>query len=139
MAGIAGEDIGPHQEQADGPTGAGLERQGRKLRCHPWLQARMIETHVGIFDGIAHGHPALKPLALPLGIFADQQAHHVGDVFVRGCDAILQRQEIVAHILRGAGDETEELRQATQHGKLTLAGGAAAILAATRAFAAQLL
>ena len=45
---------------------------------------------------------------------------------------ILQRQEIGAHVLRGARNETQQLRQLPQHLHLALAAGARAIAVAAQ-------
>ena len=61
--------------------------------------------------GAALAAPRRRP-ARPVGVAVDQHADHVGDVVVRAGQPVLQRQEVGAHVLRGAGDEAQDLAAA---------------------------
>ena len=66
---------------------------------------------------------AAQRLARAVGVAVDQELHHVRDVLLRAGEPVLQGQEIGAHVLRGAGDEAQDLRQPAQHLHLLRAGG----------------
>ena len=59
----------------------------------------------------------------PCGVAVHQEVDHVRDVLLGAGEPVLQRQEIGAHVLRGAGDEAQDLRQPAQHLHLLRAGG----------------
>ena len=64
--------------------------------------------------GSSRCRPAARQ-ALARGIAIDQRPDHRDDILFRSCQPVLQREEIGAHILRGAGDEAQDLGQAAQH------------------------
>ena len=134
MAGIAGQQIRAQQQHADRAAFVRdfwepVDRVGDAA-----LHARVIHADIGIFDRCRRLGDAAKGSARPVRIAVDQQTDHIDDVLLGARQPVLQRQEIGAHVLRGAGNETKQLRQLPQHLHLTLAAGACAL-----AVAAQLL
>ena len=82
----------------------------------------MIDTHLGVALGIFEGDAA-QFLARTIGKFRNEEADHLADVFFRACKPVLHGEEIGANILRGSGNETQDLGQPLQHGQLLFAGG----------------
>ena len=62
----------------------------------------------GYSTGARDLHDAAQRARGAVGIAVDQEADHVGDVLLRAREPVLQRQEIGAHVLRGARDEAQE-------------------------------
>ncbi len=93
----------------------------------------MIDTDVGIFDGSGDFRGGLERRTRTGCVAADQEAHHVDDVVFRTRQPVLQREEVRAHVLCGAGDEAQQLRNPPQHFHLVGAGRAAVLLPAAQA------
>ena len=114
MAGVAGEHVGAHDQQADRrlarpPAGAAVCRAlSRDAAGH----ARMIDADLGIFDGRRRFSAPRKRAARAVGVAVDEKPDHVGHVLFRAGEPILQRQEIGAHVLRRARNEAQQLREA---------------------------
>ena len=69
-------------EKADRAALPADVRQVFELRCDPRPQPRVVETDIRVFDRIANGDLALETPAVALGILANQQPDHIGDILV---------------------------------------------------------
>ena len=115
VRGVATQQVGAQHQQADPPMRALQTRQQARAFRNQLVGARMIYADLGIFlRRVGMGRPA-PCLALASGVPVNQRARHGDHVVVRPGEPVLQRQEIGAHILRGAGDEFEDLGQPAQH------------------------
>ena len=115
MRGVAAQQVGAQHQQADPAMRALQTRQQARAFRNQLIGARMINADLGIFlrrIGMSRAAPCLT---LARRIPVDQRAGHGDHVVVRSGEPVLQREEIGAHILRGAGDELEDLGQAAQH------------------------
>ena len=122
VSGIAGGDVGAQHEQADGRTIAVRLGQGVQPFGHLRLHLRMVETGFRELFRRQGIHLAAQVGARAAGIAVDQEAHGIGDVLFRTCQQVLHRDEIGAHVLGHAGNETQDLGQAAQRLHLLLAG-----------------
>ncbi len=134
MRGVAGQQVGPQKQHANRTAGA---PGGQLLHAGDdaaW-RARVVEPDIGVFH---RRFDLCQRQRRRLAVALDQHAQQVGEVFFRAGQPVLQRQEIRAHVLRGAWDEAHQLGQPLQHAHLRLT---AARLGATLAgrLAAQLL
>ena len=75
----------------------------------------MIHTDLGIMAGCLSWQFALQSCSVAGCITVDQAADHIDHVIVRTSQPILQRQEILPNVLRGAGNPTKNLRQTAEH------------------------
>ena len=123
VPGVAGEDVGAHDEHADRPGLAGA-RKVLPLFRDLLAGAGMIKADVGIAFGRQRGRVTAQGLTGSARIAVDQHADELLDVVVRPGEPVLQPQEIAAHVLRLARNEAQDLRQPLQH--LHLAGAAGA-------------
>ena len=122
MASIARQHIAAQKQHAHPTTG--LEgRQVRQRLGHPPWHVRVIEAHLGIFDRRRHLDLARQLSAAARGIPVHQHADHIGDIVRTAGEPVLHAQEIRPHILRGAGDEAQQLGQFAQHTHLARTGG----------------
>ncbi len=116
MAGVVAEDVRPQDEHPD--RAANRPRRARQVGGalrHPARHRRVIDAEFGIVGRGGGGHrPAQRP-ARAVGVAVDEVADEVGEILVRPRQPVLQRQEIGADVLRGAGDEAQDLGQALQH------------------------
>ena len=111
---VLGEDIGAQHQHADRALGVGATRQSGGGVRDAVGKRGVIDANFGI---VARGfglHRAAQGAARAIGIAIDQTADHVDDIVVRCSEPILHRQEIGAHVLRGAGDELQEFGEAAQ-------------------------
>ena len=92
----------------------------------PAREARVVDADIGIFDRRRRLERAAQRAARRRRRSGRPEAHHVGDVLVGAGQPVLQRQEIGAHVLRGAGDEAQELAAAAAASSSALAAGARA-------------
>ena len=125
VVGIAGQQVRPHQQQADAAALAGGGHAGQvgELGGHAGRHARVVDAELGVFNRRLRLDDAAQHLARAVGIAVDQELHHVRDVRFRARQPVLQGQEIGAHVLRGARDEAQDLRQPAQHLHLLRTGG----------------
>ena len=84
----------------------------------------MVDADFGIFDRIADFNEAAQRFARAFGIAVDEEADEIHNVVVGAREPILQRQEIGAHVLRGARNEFQQARNPAQHFHLLGAGDA---------------
>ena len=95
------------------------------MRRQAIFHARVIDADLGVFGGQVMRHFAAQRAARAIGITVYQVAHHIGDVFLRTAQPVLQHEKVSTHVLGSTRDEFQELRQAAQHFHLLRAGGAA--------------
>ena len=129
MRRVAGQHVGAQHEEADRAVAAGFRQCGAggdDAAGRLWV----IQPDFGIFGGLAGGE---RNGARAGRVFADQHAQHIGEVFLRSRQPVLQRQEIRTHVLRRARNEAQQLRHLPQHAHLAVAAAAAAFRVATQA------
>ena len=114
MVGVAGKHIGAHAKQADRAVLSFARQRFRALGDPAW-HARVVDTDFRIGNGGSNLKRPAQMLSCAIGVAIDQRPDHVGDVFVGSRQPVLQGQEIGAHVLGGAGDEAQDLRNALQH------------------------
>ena len=105
MAGVPGQQVRAHQQQADRSARAGGGQRFRRLGNavhHP----RVIDADLGILRRRLDPERTAQYAAGPGGVAVDQEPDHVGDVFLRSAQPVLEREEIRAHVLRGSWNET---------------------------------
>jgi hypothetical protein len=131
---VAGQQVRAQQQQADPPLGQALARQPRQLvgtladaPGHP----RVVHADLGVLDGGGRLRATAQTAARAVGIAVDQEADHVVDVLLGAAQPVLQRQEVGAHVLRGARDEAQQLRDPAQHLHLLRAARGARLAAGT--------
>ena len=124
MTGISGQQIRAQQQHADGAAFARQCRQAFGRLGDAALEARMVDTDIGVFDRRLGLDDAAQAAARAVRVAIHQQADHVGDVLLGSRQPVLQRQEIGAHVLRGAGNEAQQFWQLPQHLHFALAAGA---------------
>ena len=115
MRSIAAKQIGAQQDETNGSFLTHRLGQQAQTFGNALLGAGMIHAHFGVFDRSLRLGDAPAIGTLTAGVAINQRAHHGDHVFIRARQPILQREEIGAHILRGAGDEFEQFGQAAQH------------------------
>ena len=89
VTGIPGEQIGPQQQETDG---AAFLAQGWQAICSigdATLEARMVDTDIGVVDRRLGRYDASQAAARTVGVTVDQQADHVGDVLFGAGQPIL--------------------------------------------------
>ena len=125
VGGVAGQDIGAHQQQAHPPFPGRPRRHGQpgEIHHHALLQSRVIETDLGIFHRRRDLEGATQGAAGTIGVAVEQIDDQGGDVLVRARQPVLQGEEIGAHVLGGAGDEAQQFGDVAQHGHLLGADG----------------
>ena len=120
MGAVIRQNIGPQHQQPHGGAGARRARQVGQPRGDPSGQPRMIQAHIRVIDGcLGRG---LGPAAAR-GIARHQKAQHLFDIVVRPAQPVLHRQKPGPQVLRLAGQEAQDLRQAAQHFHLLFARG----------------
>ena len=136
MHGIAGEHVGAQAEHADRTLrdAAWPGRQHLRPFGNPRLESRVIDADLGIMDRRGRLHHGAQALARSIRIALDEHADEIGDIVVRSRQPVLKGEEIGAHVLRGAGDEAQDLRQPLQHSHLLRAGARGFFLAAPQPF-----
>ncbi len=123
MAGVARQNIGAHHQQAHGRLDRPIMRRQLVQRLGDAAgHAGVIDADFGVFGRRQSLHRAAQPPSRPVRVAIDQRAHEVGHVLFGAGQPILQRQEIGAHVLRGAGNEAQQLGDAAQHRHLVGAG-----------------
>ncbi len=143
MTGVAGQNVGAHDQQAD-RSAERCSGSGKVLdpRGDPGRQGRVVEADIRIFDRQGRRETTHEVPAGAAGIAADQKPDHAGEIVVRPREPELHGEEISPHVLGRAGHETQDLRQAAQHGHLLGTGvriGRRATLVVLATFAAQTL
>ena len=123
MTGISGQQIRTQQEDTDGAAFARQFRQAFGRLGDAAFEAWMVDPDVGVFDRRLGLDDAAQAAARAIGVAVHQQADHVGDVLLGPRQPVLQGQEVGAHVLRGAGNEAQQLWQLPQHLHFTLAAG----------------
>lgn len=114
MIGVAGEQVGAHQQQADGAAlAAGRDQRqvGRVRRQPPRHHLRVVDADLRVVDRGGRLGQATECAARSVGVAVDQKVHHRRQVGLRTGEPILQGQKVGAHILCGAGHEAQDLRQ----------------------------
>ena len=140
VRGVAGEQVGPHHQQADRAFGARQAGQGIGALREAAGQAGVIEADIGIVDRRRRLDRAAQRTPRPVGVAMHQQADEVAEVLAGAAEPVLQREEVHAQVLRRAGDQPKDARQASQHRHLAGAALRLATLSALAgALAAQLL
>ena len=130
---VARQHIGAHEQQAHSRLGAALgRRQLARVLGDDAIHARMIDADLGIFDGRLDFHLAAQMAARTIGVAIHQIENQIDHVLFRARQPILHGEEIGAHILRRAGDEAQDLRQAPQHLHLIGAGAGGLFLGAAQ-------
>ena len=123
MARIACKKVGPQHEKSDTwPARHGLTRGDRRQRCKsignaalkPWV----IQTKLGVFDGLHRLKAIAKDLARPFGIAIHQKGRQVHHVVFRASKPILQAEKIGAYVLGGARNKAKNFGKPTQHAHL---------------------
>ena len=90
----------------------------------------MIDTEVGILNGLADLQLTLPDLAWPGGVAVDEQTGKALHVGIGATKPILKREEVLTNVLGSARDEPQDFWQPAQH--LHLRGpGARGLAAAT--------
>ena len=93
----------------------------RALLTQPNVDRVAIETFRA--EQIALADEASRRFARAIGVGVDEQMDHAGDVLFGAGQPVLQCQEVIAHVLGGAGNEAQHLGDALQHGHLLGARG----------------
>ena len=125
VAGVAGQQVGAHHQQAHGAVLAAggharqVVRRGRQALRH----ARVVDADFGVVQRCGRLEAAAQALAWAVGVAVDQELHQVEHVLFGPGQPVLHGQEIGAHVLRRAGNETQDLGQAAQHAHLARTGG----------------
>ncbi len=131
VLGVAGQQVGAQQQHADGaPRAAGRDARQRGRRfgeagaraVGAARQPRVVDAELGVLDRRVRLRQAAQRAARAVGIAVDEEMHQVGDVLLGAGQPVLQREEVGPHVLRGAGDEAQDLRQPAQHLHLLRAG-----------------
>ncbi len=114
MPGIPGKHIGAQHEQADRAASAA---DGKRFDAggDAAFHARVIDADIRIFRRRLRLQRSAQRPALAIGVAVDKRADHMGDVFLGARQPILEREEIGAYVLRGAGNISQDLRQTAQH------------------------
>ena len=120
MRGIVAQKVGAQQDQSDRAVaarrvGSAITRQDTQALRDLLRVARVIDAGFGIFARRIGFDETLAARTRASGIAVDQRAHHGHHVLIRTRKPILQRQEIGAHILRGAWNEFEDFGETPQH------------------------
>ena len=97
----------------------------------------MIDAHLGVLNRCCRFGRAAQGFAVAVGVPVNQKLHHVGDVLLRAAQPILHGQKVRAHVLRGARNEAQHLRNAAQHFHLRGTTGAGLFLGAAAQFFQQ--
>ena len=118
MTRIAGQHVGPHQQNADGSAAIFFRaRQFTELVCNRHFCARVIQPHIGVGLGSVDLELTAQA-ALLVGVAIDQRANEIDDIDLRPGEPVLHREKIGAHVLRRARDKLQYARQPRQHGHL---------------------
>jgi hypothetical protein len=126
MRRIPAEHVGAHDEDADAPGRARKRGQRRQGAGHAARHPRVVEADIRILN-------RRRQLArLGAAIAAGQHAEQVGQVLRRAGQPVLHRQHVGPHVLRGAGDEAQQLGELLEHLHLALARGGARLLRAAQ-------
>ena len=118
MRGVRGEDVGAQHQKAHGRHGAFGAGNGGNIGGDAGGKVGMIQAHIGVIDG-GLGRDRF-PFALGR-IARDEVADHLFDIVVGPAEPVLHRQEPCPQVLRLAGKEFQDFRQAAQHLHLLLA------------------
>ena len=122
---VIGQNVGAQHQHAHRSDRLGSQRrQACDLLHNRGRRARVVEADLRIILRRRRVDPAAQAAPRTVGIAPDQEPHHSGQVLLRARQPILHRQEVGPQILRGAGDEFQDLRQSAQHGHLPRAGAA---------------
>ena len=78
----------------------------------------VVQAHFGVFDRVFRLGQGAQRFAGALGVAVHQGFDQVFDVVLGPGQPVAHGQEEQAQVLRGAGDETQQLGQAAQHGHL---------------------
>ena len=114
VRGVARQQVGAHQQQADRAAAAALGQRLGAL-ADAARQTRVIDADLRVLDRRGRlGGTAQHP-ARAIGVAIDQKLDHADDVVRRAGQPVLQRQEVGAHVLGGARDEAQDLGQPAQH------------------------
>ena len=119
MRGVAGQQIRAQQQQAHrGLVLAAVAGQVAQLFADAVFHLRVVQAHLGVFDRVFGLGQCTQRLARALGVAVHQGFDQVLDVVLGPGQPVAHGQEEQAQVLRGAGDEAQQLGQAAQHGHL---------------------
>ena len=110
---VARQQVGAQHQHAD----CACHRGGWQWQLRGALRifsghARVVDAGLRIFNRCRHFGRAPQHGAFPGSAAVNDVAHHVEHVVVRSAQPVLQCHEVRSHVLRGAGNETQQLRQA---------------------------
>ena len=123
VRGVAGQQVRAQQQQADRrrfgilPLGQLVERGADAAP-----ELRVIQPDFGVLDRLFGLGQGAQAFTRAHGVTVHQGQHHVFDVVLAAAEPVAHGLEEQAQILRGAGDEAQQLGQAAQHGHLAGAG-----------------
>ncbi len=125
VPGVARQQVRTHHQQAHRAVLAadGHARQVAQFGRHALRHARVVDADFGVFQRNAGLERAAQLAVGAIGVAVHQKLHQVEHVLLGPGEPVLHGQEIRAHVLRGAGNETQDLGQAAQHAHLARAGG----------------
>ncbi len=123
MRRVPGQNIRPHQQEADPPPCPRHGGQAGGILPDPARHARMVEARLGIVQRGRRGGDLTPCGSRAGGVALHEKPDQTGDVLVGAGEPVLQRQEIGAHILGRSGNEAQDLRQLAD--QRHLAGGVA--------------
>ena len=109
MRGVSAQQVGAQHQQADPALRALDLRQSRELFGQRSFCARVVDPDFGIVLRRLGRRMAPPRFALASGVAVDQRARHRDHIVVRSGEPVLQGEKIGAHVLRGAGDEFQDL------------------------------
>ena len=119
MRGVACQQIRAQQQQAHGRlVFAAMPWQVAQLFADAVFHLRVVQAHLGVFDRVFRLGQGAQGLAGALGVAVHQGFDQVLDVVLGPGQPVAHGQEEQAQVLRGAGNETQQLGQAAQHGHL---------------------
>ena len=119
MRGVAGQQIRAQQQQTHGGlVFAAVAGQIAQLFADAAFHLRVVQAHLGVFNRVFWLCQGAQRLAGALGVAVHQGFDQVLDVVLRTGQPVAHGQEEKAQVLRGAGDEAQQLGQAAQHGHL---------------------
>ena len=119
MRGVARQQIRAQQQQAHGRLVlAAVTGQVAQLFADAVFHLRVVQAHLGVFDRVFRLGQSAQGFSGALGVAVHQGFDQVLDVVFGPGQPVAHGQEEQAQVLRCAGNETQQLGQAAQHGHL---------------------
>ena len=115
VLGVAGQEIRPQHQNAHGASSLRGSRQQGLVVADAALDARVVDADLGVIHWGLGFDTAAPHTTRAVGVAIHQRPHEVEHIVFGATQPILQSQEIGARILCRARNETQNLRQATQH------------------------